>query len=181
MSRPQKPKPAKLVIGLLMKERSLILPVAKALTEKFGPIDMVSAWFPFDFTTYYESEMGAPIFRRVMVFETLIEQSDLAEIKLITNDIELEYSKNSKRMINLDPGYMLHERFVLASGKNYSHRIYIGKRIYADLTLIYTKGRFQTLPWTYPDYAEQNMLTYLEQVRKKYVADLKQTSVPGIS
>ena len=84
-------------------------------------------------------------------------------------------------MVNLDPGYMLLERFVLASGKNFSHRIYIGRRIYADLTLIYTKGRFQTLPWTYPDYAEQNMLTYLEQVRKKYVADLKQAFVPGIS
>ena len=84
-------------------------------------------------------------------------------------------------MVNLDPGYMLHERFVLASGKNFSHRIYVGRRIYADLTLIYTKGRFQTLPWTYPDYTEQNMLTYLEQVRKKYVADLKQTSKPGIS
>ena len=96
MSRPQKPKPAKLVIGLFLKERNLILPVAKALTEKFGPIDMVSAWFPFNFTNYYESEMGASLFRRILVFETLIEQDALAEIKLITNDIELEYSKNGK-------------------------------------------------------------------------------------
>ncbi len=181
MSRPQKPKPAKLVIGIFLKEKSFIIPVAKALTENLGPIDMVSAWFPFKFTTYYESEMGASLFRRMLVFETLIEQDALAEIKLITNDIELEYSKNSKRMVNLDPGYMLHERFVLASGKNFSHRIYIGRRIYADLTLIYTKGRFHTLPWTYPDYTEQNMLIYLEQVRKKYVTDLKQTFIPGIS
>ena len=80
MSRPQKPKPAKLVIGLFLKERSLILPVAKALTDKFGPIDMVSAWFPFNFTNYYESEMGASLFRRMLVFETLIEQYALAEI-----------------------------------------------------------------------------------------------------
>jgi hypothetical protein len=181
MSRPQKPKPAKLVIGLFLKEKSIILLVAQALTEKFGCIDMVSEWFPFNFTDYYESEMGKPLFRRVLVFENLIEQGALAEIKLITNDIELEYSKNSKRMVNLDPGYLLRERFVLASGKNFSHRIYIGERIYADLTLIYTKGRFQTLPWTYPDYAEQNMMTYLEQVRKKYMADLKQTFKPGIS
>ena len=180
MSQTQPPKPAKLVIGFFLKEKSLIVPVAKDLTEKFGPVDMVSAWFPFDFTTYYESEMGAPLFRRILVFETLIEQSALAEIKLITNDLELEYSKDSKRMVNLDPGYMLRERFVLATGKNYSHRIYIGKCIYADLTLIYTKGQFQTLPWTYPDYAEQNMLAYLERVRKKYLIDLKQTSIPNI-
>ena len=174
MSRPQPPKSAKLVIGLFMKEKHLIVPVAKTLIEKFGPVDMVSAWLPFDFTTYYESEMGTPLFRRILVFERLIKQSALAQIKIITNDLELKYSKNDKRIVNLDPGYILRERFVLATGKNYSHRIYIGRGIYADLTLIYAKGRFQTLPWTYPDYAEQNMLTYLEQVRNKYVSDLRQ-------
>jgi hypothetical protein len=120
--------------------------------------------------------MGASLFRKILVFKTLIGQDTLAEIKIFTNDLELEYSKNSKRMVNLDPGYMLQERFVLATGKNYSHRIYIGKCIYADLTLIYTKGRFQTLPWTYPDYAEKSMLTFLGQVRNKYVADLRQIS-----
>lgn len=174
MSRPQTPKPAKLVIGFFLKEKNLVVSVVKALVDKFGPVDIVSPWFPFNFTTYYEAEMGAPLFRRMLAFETMIKQSALSDIKLTTNDLELEYSKNSKRMINLDPGYMLRERFVLATGKNYSHRIYIGKRIYADLTLIYIKGRFRKLPWTYPDYAEQNMLTYLERVRNKYVIDLRQ-------
>ena len=174
MSQSQTPKPAKLVIGFFLKEKDLVVPVVKALVDKFGPVDIVSPWFPFNFTTYYEAEMGAPLFRRMLAFETMIKQSALSDIKLTTNDLELEYSKNSKRMINLDPGYMLRERFVLATGKNYSHRIYIGKRIYADLTLIYIKGRFRKLPWTYPDYAEQNMLTYLERVRNKYVIDLKQ-------
>jgi len=174
MNRPQTPKPAKLVIGFFLKEKDLVVPVVKALVDKFGPVDIVSPWFPFNFTTYYEAEMGAPLFRRMLAFETMIKQSALSDIKLTTNDLELEYSKNSKRIINLDPGYMLRERFVLATGKNYSHRIYIGKRIYADLTLIYIKGRFRKLPWTYPDYAEQNMLTYLERVRNKYVIDLRQ-------
>ena len=172
MSRPQKPNPAKLVIGAFLKEKSLIYPVVKDLTKEFGSTDMVSRWFPFNFTTYYESEMGAPLFRRMFVFKTLIEQDALAEIKIFTNNLELKYSKDNKRGVNLDPGYMLRERFVLATGKNYSHRIYIGKRIYADLTLIYTKGRFQALPWTYPDYAEESLLTYLQQVRNKYVSDL---------
>ena len=176
MSRPQTSKPVKLVIGIFLKEKSLIVPVAKSLTKEFGPIDMVSRWFSFDFTTYYEKEMGAPLFRRMLVFEKLIEQGILAEIKIITNHLELKYSKNNKRMVNIDPGYMLRERFVLATGKNYTHRIYIGKGIYADLTLIYTKGRFQVLPWTYPDYAEEGMLVHLEQVRSKYVADLKITN-----
>ena len=156
-----------------MKEKSLIVPIVTELVEKIGSIDMVSPWLDFNYTSYYEPEMGSPLFRRVFAFKSLIEQSSLPEIKIITNKIETEYSKNDKRLINIDPGYMLQARFVLATGKNYAHRIYIGLGIYADLTLIYQKGSFRKLPWTYPDYTEKNMLTYLEMVRNKYVADLK--------
>ncbi len=173
MSRPQLPKPAKLLIGLIMQEKPYIAAAADALIEKFGPVDAASSWFTFDYTTYYEPEMGAPLFRRVLAFKTLIKQSELAQIKLTTNELEQEYSTGGKRTVNIDPGYMLQERFVLATGKNFSHRIYIGRRIYADLTLIYKDGRFRALPWTYPDYADERMLAYLQQVRNKYVLDLR--------
>ncbi|MFC1828904.1 DUF4416 family protein [Thermodesulfobacteriota bacterium] len=174
MSTPGPPKPAKLVIGLFLKEKSLAVSAAEALSEQFGPVDMVSSWLSFDFTDYYESEMGKPLFRRLFSFKRLIAQDELAEIKLATNNLEHNLSKNGKRRVNIDPGYLLLERFVLATGKNYTHRIYIGRRIYADLTLIYTGGEFQKLPWTYPDYSDEKMLTYLERVRKKYVTDLRQ-------
>ena len=127
---------------------------------------------PFDYTSYYENEMGAPLFRRVFAFDKLIRQNDLAAIKLDTNHIEQKYTQNGKRRVNIDPGYMLHERFVLASGKNFSHRIYLDEGIYADLTLMYINGSFQKLPWTYPDYADRPMQTVLERIRKKYIADL---------
>lgn len=172
MSIPQSPKPAKLVVGLFMKEKSLIVPVVTELVEKIGSIDTVSPWLPFNYTSYYEPEMGSPLFRRVLAFNSLVKQSSLPEIKIITNKIEKKYSKNGKRLVNIDPGYMLHERFVLATGKNYTHRIYIGKGIFADLTLIYQKGSFRKLSWTYPDYTEKNMLTFLEMVRNKYAVDL---------
>ncbi len=175
MSLPKAPKPAKLVIGLFMKEKRLIEQITAELIEVFGSIDMVSPWFPFDYTNYYESEMNAPLFRRMLAFKELIKQSSLADIKNTTNEIESSYSREEKRLINIDPGYMLQERFVLATGKNFAHRIYIGKNIYADLTLIYTKGEFKKLPWTYPDYSDKNMLSFLRQVRNKYVADLKNT------
>jgi hypothetical protein len=103
----------------------------------------------------------------------LIEQQDLANVKLATQQIERNYSPNGRRRVNIDPGYMLRERFVLASGKNFSHRISIGDGIYADLTLIYKKGRFQALPWTYPDYTDDGMLKYLERVRNKYIWDIR--------
>ena len=173
MSLPQSPKPAKLIVGLFMRDKDLIDSLANELVKLFGPVDLVSAWFPFDYTAYYQNEMGRPLFRRMLAFKELIEQSKLAEIKLRTNEIEQKYAQRKKRRVNIDPGYMLLERFVLATAKNYSHRIYIGKGIYADLTLIYESGLFKKLPWTYPDYADKAMLDYLQQVRRKYALDLK--------
>jgi hypothetical protein len=173
MSTPGAPKPAKLVIGIILKQKGHIEQLADELAVRFGPVDIISQWFSFDYTDYYESEMGSPLFRRVFAFKTLIEQQDLSQIKKFTNDIELKYSENGKRAVNIDPGYMLCERFVLATGKNYTHRIYIGNNIYADLTLIYQEGGFKKLPWTYPDYADKKMLSYLKNVRDKYIADLR--------
>jgi len=173
MSTPQPPQPAKLVIGVFMKNKSLLAPIAEELSGCFGAADMMSRWLPFDYTSYYEAEMGSPLFRRVLTFKTLIEQEQLPQIKLATNAIEQKYSADNRREVNIDPGYMLHERFVLATGKNYTHRIYIGHRVYADLTLIYQKGDFRTLPWTYPDYADERMLVFLRQVRSKYTMDIK--------
>jgi hypothetical protein len=172
MSAPQEPKPAKLVIGLFMKDRTLFEPLATELISEFGSLDMVSPWLVFDYTTYYEQEMGSPLFRRFLAFKSLIEQSELSTVKLTTNRLEAQYSRNGRRRVNIDPGYLLYERFVLASGKNFSHRIYIGHRIYADLTLIYKKGAFENLPWTYPDYADRPILGFLEQVRNKYAVDV---------
>ena len=154
-----------------MKDKALLYDLAKKLTDSFGPIDMVSEWFPFRFTDYYKTEMGHPLFRRFLVFKQLIVQNDLSEIKLKTNVLENLYTDGNKRRVNIDPGYMLLERFVLATGKNFTHRIYIGKRIYADLTLIYQKNDFQPLPWTYPDYSDSDTRRFLRQVRERYKFD----------
>jgi len=176
MSQPREPRPAKLVVSIFLQNKELIGPVAQALTEQLGDIDMVSPWMPFDKTDYYEPEMGAPLFRRMLVFRSLIEQERLAKIKLFTNSLEQRHMMDSRRRVNIDPGYMLLERFVLATGKNFSHRIYIGHRIYADLTLIYRKGKFRVLPWTFPDYADERMHHFLTKVREKYAFDLKQAA-----
>jgi Domain of unknown function (DUF4416) len=173
MSVPQTPKPAKLVIGVFTKNKKIIEHVAPELFAQFGRVDLISSWMDFNYTDYYKPEMGSPLVRRMFAFKRLIEQAQLAEIKIATNQIEQSYSINGRRQVNVDPGYMMHERFVLASGKNFSHRIHIGLGIYADLTLIYQKGSFQKLPWTYPDYADQVMIGFLDRVRRKYVLDLK--------
>lgn len=173
MSRPRPPQPAKLVIGLFTHTKQYADEVCSQLQAVYGPVDLTSPWFDFAFTDYYRQEMGAPLFRRVFSFERLIPQQHLALIKCHTNALETALSRDGRRNVNIDPGYLLYERFVLATGKNYTHRIYIGYGIYADLTLIYQKGAYRALPWTYPDYATPEMRDFLMKVRHCYGADLK--------
>jgi hypothetical protein len=173
MSILKEPALAKLIIGFFLNNRSISEYIINRLQDLFGDIDIISSWFDFDRTNYYETEMGTPLFRRIAVFKKLIKQTDLADIKLATNNLEKEQADSDKRRVNIDPGYMLAERFVLATGKNFSHRIYIGKKIYADLTLIYQKNDFSFLPWTYKDYQSNQLVDFLSIVRKKYILDLK--------
>jgi hypothetical protein len=169
MSIPQKSKQACLVVGMFMKDRTQFEQVVKPLKKQFGPIEMVSRWFNFDYTSYYEKEMGGPLFRRMISFSTLIDPEQLPDIKLKTNQIEMQFADDDHRTINIDPGYIVPERFVLATGKNFTHRIYLNKGIFADLTLIFQNGQFHKLPWTYPDYAADNIKNFLNNVRKHYL------------
>ncbi len=176
MSIPQPPKPAKLVVGFFLRDKDLTAELTRRLESAFGPIDAVSPWMPFDYTRYYEKETGAPLFRRVLAFKPLFAQEDLPDIKTATNAIEQGLVVDGKRRANIDPGYLTLERFVLASGKNFSHRIYLGQGIYADLTLVYRHGRFEVLPWTYPDYGDLPLRRFLKKVRDRYAIDLKTQS-----
>jgi len=173
MSLPQDAQPAKLVISLLMNDKSLLLEVTHEMMSVFGAIDLISGWMDFDYTDYYAGEMGCPLHRRMLVFRELIAQEALPDIKLTTNALEDRLAKDGRRSVNIDPGYLLLERFVLATGKNYTHRIFIGSGIFADLTLVFQQGDFQTLPWTYPDYGADPMRLFLKQARRKYAADLR--------
>ena len=176
MSIPKEPDPAKLVISCIMNDKKLAESLFDYLEKAFGTLDMISRWLDFAYTDYYRKEMGAPLYRKIFVFKNLIQQADLAEIKEKSNEIEETFSIGIKRNINIDPGYLLSSRFILATGKDYSHRIYIGRKIYADLTLMYSKARgFTTLPWTYPDYASESMISFIFKVRDKYLLDLKAT------
>jgi hypothetical protein len=173
MSVPRPPRPAKLVVGFFLRQRNLAGVLMERLEALFGPVDLVSAWLPFDFTHYYAREMGETLYRRVAALKQLIDQKQLPDIKHQTNQLEADFVVGGRRRVNIDPGYLLLERFVLATGKNFSHRIYLRRGIYADLTLIYRKGRFETLPWTYPDYADDRLQAFLTKVRRKYTLDLK--------
>ena len=173
MSKPGLPKPAKLVISCFTKDKKIHGEVARRLSESFGPPDVISPWLAFEHTDYYRREMGAPLFRRVMAYPKLMEQEALADVKLFANELEDKFATEDKRLVNIDPGYLVAERFVLATGKNYTHRIYLRAGIYADLTLIYHDGGFRALDWTYPDYAGEGIICFLKSVRDRYMYQLR--------
>ena len=153
----------------------------KEMEERFGHVDWVSEILAFDRTRYYEKEMGWPLHRRFISFMRLIMPESIREIKLHTNEVEKAHLDKGNRTLNIDPGYLTLERLVLATGKNYIHRVPLGKGIYADLTLIFYDGTFKPLSWTYPDYAEEKVIGLFNLLRSRYLKDLREGEGQGSS
>lgn len=166
MSRPQEPKAGKLIVGLLFRDFSVQLHTLEALTEKFGPMDFLTEPETFTYTNYYEEEMGPGIYRQVISFTQFVQPDTLPDIKLFTNDLEIRLSKEGKRRVNIDPGILSEERLILATGKDFTHRVYLRNGIYADLTLIYQGGTYRPLSWTYPDYRAPRLIHFLCVLRQ---------------
>ncbi len=180
MSVPTPPKAVKLVMSFLFGEEQAGAAAIAEADRQYGPLDFLSESLPFDFTVYYEREMGSGLRRRMAGFSPLIAPEELPQIKLWTNALELQFlNEHQGRKVNIDPGYLAASKFILATGKDYSHRIYLGGGIYGDLTLWYQKGAFIPLPWTYPDYGSQPLIGLLSLLRKSYLWQLKNSGRQG--
>lgn len=154
-----------LFIGALFSDKQILDDILPIVQEKFGNILFQSNILRWKYSDHYNMELGTPIYRIFLFFDGIIDPSTLADIKLLTNDMEATYSHAGKRRINLDPGYITLAKVVLASTKNYSHRIYLGKGIYAELALVYRNQQFITMPYTYNDYKDQTYLNMFIKVR----------------
>lgn len=178
MGRISAPQPVKLFVGMLAASADMFETAQVEMTEKFGPIDTVGEIIPFDFTDYYEAEMGTDLLRKFVAFENLIGPEELASAKLFTNDLEKKIAESSGgrlRAVNLDPGYVTLAKLVLASTKDYTHRLYLADGIFAEVTMHYVDGRFSPWPWTYPDYKSDAYRGFFETIRAQYRDVLKKT------
>lgn len=173
MSQPREPDSVKLIASLFSPEKALLEKAMEELSGLFSPADWMSPELFFDRTRYYEKEMGWPLFRRFVSFERLIHPEEMVPVKLRTNEVEKGYTNNGKRKVNIDPGCISAERLILATGKNYVHRVYLSRGIYADLTLVFHRGHFRPLPWTYNDYADPEVRRWFERVREIYMKQRK--------
>lgn len=176
------PKPAKLIISMFTSDKSLFNLYKEELIKRFGEVDIESNVQPFNFTNYYKEEIGENLIQKLFSFSTLIRQDELAEIKIISNDLENNnIDKNTKinvthhkRKINLDPGYITLDKYILASTKNGPSRIYLNQGIYAEITLRFINKSFVPYDeYTYPNYKTNEYINFLNSVRLKYKLQLR--------
>jgi hypothetical protein len=173
------PSPVKLFSAILYSEALELHPVLEQLTLLLGNVDHRSPDYSFDFTDYYNDQMRPPLKKFFISFERLFNREEISQQKIKTNEIEKTYSVQEKqkvlRLLNIDPGYLTQSKVVLATTKNFSHRIYLRDGIYAEVTLNYENGKFVFNPWTFPDYRAEGALTFFNELRNIYVAQLKET------
>jgi len=177
MGTVRRPQPAKLFVGLLTGDETLVDVVRGALQPEFGPVDMASPAWPFTASNYYRDELGDTVLRRFLFFDPLIDIAGLPAIKHRTNRLEHEICERTnrprdRRPINIDPGYMTLSKLVLATTKDYSHRLLLGDGIYAEVTLHYHAHRWQPWPWTYADYAADTYHAFFDQARNRFKQQL---------
>jgi Domain of unknown function (DUF4416) len=193
LGKTRKYNPVKLIIGFIYKDEVVFTKTKDKLRRKFGKIDFQSPALDFNYTDYYEPEMGSGLKRRFISFRMLVRMQDLYRIKLYTNRLEshglasdcqshrLEnrgrkalvcppIGKANGRLINIDPGYVDMAKLVLASTKDYAHRIYLRKGIFAEITLSYRGNSFSPNDWTYPDYRSAEYINIFNQIRELYAS-----------
>ena len=165
--------PHMLVFPLLLSPEIAPERVVDPLQMVFGPLEQVGPALPFTFTRYYEPEMGAPLTRLFYAASTLVDPGSLGWIKTRTNELEERLAVQGNRVANIDPGLLCESRFTLATTKDSSHRVAVGGGIYAEITLVFERGEFRPLPWTYPDYRSPEYRTLLRTIRDAYRRQLK--------
>ncbi len=177
MGQVREVKPVKFIVGILAISEELLGEARELVADQLGSVDLFSDSWPFTSSKYYGKEMSPTLLRQ---FVSLAEPGDpavLIQMKLTSNQVELDdaakRSRGTNRAINLDPGYITAAKLVLATTKDYSHRVYLDRGIYAEVTLHYHGGTWQAWPWTYPDYAASSYHEFFTQVRSRLLEQLR--------
>ncbi len=171
------PDPVFLFTGMITAAEEIFSLAQRELEKTFGDTSYQSPIYPWDHSDYYEEEIGRDLKRRFLFFARPIMPEQLSDIKIETNRIEGLFLKkedgNKKRLINIDPGYMNMAKVVLATTKDFSHRIYLKDGIYAEVTLIYRDDSYNPLPYTFPDFRSEDYIGLFNSVRKELKSSSK--------
>ncbi len=188
MGEPREHEPVLLIVAAFTGIDAAFEWTEQRLSDAFGPIAAREGPFPFEETAYYEASMGPDLKFRFFAFGELIRPEWLAIIKRFTNDLEAEYAAAAargdlpggaySRPINLDPGYLHHGKWIMATTKDQRQRVYLGHGIYADPMLYFAHGQWEPWPWTYPNYRRVDYLAAFARFRTLYL-DLRRRWLRG--
>lgn len=168
MGKVKKYNSVKFIIGFIYQDEAIFIQARNKLLRRFGKIDFESCPLNFNCTKHYAQEMGIDLKRKFVSFSKLIPMSELYRIKLYTNRLESKFLNLTHRLINIDPGYLDKAKLILASTKDYAHRIYLRKGIFAEVTLSYKGNSFSPCDWSYPDYRTKEYIDIFNQIRCLY-------------
>ena len=169
--------PVKLICGIIASKQNVFVQAQSYLEDEHGPVDLSSPLFEFTYTDYYKKQMGSGLKRQFFSFRDLIGAERLSRIKIRTNELEdiiRGDSKAQRRVVNIDPGYLTASALIMATAKDFAHRVPLQGGIYAHLELLFLKKDVKTLSWTYPDYKTQLYQSFLLDVRRIYLLQLRQ-------
>ncbi|OGX19192.1 MAG: hypothetical protein A3K83_07090 [Omnitrophica WOR_2 bacterium RBG_13_44_8b] len=167
------PKPVKLITGFIFKNEPVLIRAEYFLKRMFGKSDYESEILAFAHTDYYEKEFGRGLSRKFISFQRLIDPRNLPSVKLSAGKIEKKLSGGANRNINIDPGYLDLAKLVLATTKDFTHRIYLDRGIFAEVTLFCEGKGFKPWQWTYPDYKTEEYIAIFNKIRSIYAEQIK--------
>ena len=167
MARPCAVEPVKLFAAVLWARDEALQKALRHMESSWSAIDYIGPDRPFDLTDYYEKEMGSDLRRRLISFHELFPPDRIGEAKHVANNIEYELADGG-RAVNIDVGYLDHNKIVLASFKGAGQKIYLGGGAWADLVARYRSGRYQPFEWTFPDFKDGRYDVELKEIRGIY-------------
>jgi len=176
MAIPTLPKPVKYFVAILWQDESVLSAACEFMKQSWGEIDYQGPDRSFDSSDYYDQEMGRGLQRRIIAFAQLRSPEELSAAKLRCNELEEKLRPGpAGRNINLDIGYLDHNKIILASAKGLGQKIYLSQGIYADLVARYGHGRYQPFEWTFPEFKAGRYDEELKIIRERYLQQIKES------
>jgi hypothetical protein len=192
----KKSPPSVRFVAVFSAEDRFLRIALERLEAHWGKIASLGQAFDFVESPYYLRTMLVPrpsetsldrtpraLRKQMALFADPYDPAELAADKLQSNRWERDWTEeltscqdDSKRLVNIDPGYLSMTKLVLASTKNREHRIYLRDGIYAEVTLAFRDQVWTSMPWTYADYQRPDVLEFLKLARKGFTSNLASRS-----
>ena len=165
---------AAVICAVLAPDGETIGTAVSRLESSLGPVRDRSPQYDFDYTSYYDGEMGSGLAKQLIWFLRPASLDELPEIKRVVMSLERELAVERAgevcRTANIDPGMVTAQGLNLATTKFSGHRICIDPGLYAETTLLFQHGGCTPFEWTYGDYRSVAVQSFLLTVRAAVLA-----------